>query len=61
MPNSIGSVGKYMPIPPILSCSKFSDRGVQKTTNRKSLSNAKRAENTNNNIIGNKFKKYKSL
>ncbi|MDC0338190.1 hypothetical protein OAN33_01505 [Flavobacteriales bacterium] len=57
MPNSIGSVGKYMPIPPILSCSRFSDRGVHKTTNRKSLSNAKRAANTTNKAIGNKFKK----
>jgi hypothetical protein len=57
MPNSIGSVGKYMPIPPILSCSRFSDRGVQKTTNRKSLSNAKKAANATNKTIGNKFKK----
>jgi len=46
-----------MPIPPILSCSRFSDRGVQKTTNRKSLSNAKKAANTTNKAIGNKFKK----
>jgi|TARA_B110000483_G_C17751040_1_gene372333 hypothetical protein len=57
MPNNIGSVGKYMPTPPMLSCSRLSDRGVQKTTNRKSLSNAKMAANAINKTIGNKFKK----
>ena len=57
MPNSIGSVGKYMPNPPILSCSRFRDKGVQKTTNRKSLSNSKRAANATNKTIGSRFKK----
>jgi hypothetical protein len=46
-----------MPTPPIFNCSRFRDKGVQKTTNRKSLSNAKRAANNTNKAIGNKFKK----
>jgi hypothetical protein len=46
-----------MPTPPIFNSSRFRDKGVQKTTNRKSLSNAKKAANATNNAIGNKFKK----
>ena len=57
MPNNIGSVGKYIPIPPIWSCSKLRDIGVQKTTKRKSLSKAKRAAKPTNKMMGTKLRK----
>ena len=38
IPNIKGSVGKYIPIPPIENSSIFNDKGVENTTNHISLS-----------------------
>lgn len=53
---SIGSVGRYIPSPPV-SCSIFNDKGVQTTTNRNNLSNANNAAKTVSKTKGKRLSK----